>query len=249
MCWRITIKTLMILTINFFLVNLVQGQSVKTEHQIKFENWNDKSKYIILSAPATVISNTTYTLPQSDGTDGQVLKTDGAGALSWTTTSAIPVGSMMMWPAATPPSGWLICNGQAVGRDTCSVLYTLISTTYGSGDGSTTFNLPDLRSRFPLGVSGSHALASNGGEETHQLDTTEIPGHNHLLISSTSIADQNVPSATRYLATASPSTEKIYRAATTNYLNLNPGSISTTGSGAPHNNMPPYITINFIIKY
>lgn len=249
MCRKITIKTLIILTINFFLVNFVQGQSLKTEHQIKFENWNDKSKYIILSAPATVISNTSYTLPPEDGTSGQVLKTDGSGALSWTTASAIPVGSIMMWPTATPPSGWLICNGQAVGRDTCSILYTLISTTYGSGDGATTFNLPDLRSRFPLGVSGSHALASVGGEETHKLDTSEIPSHNHLLIASTSTADQNIPSNSRYLAAASPATEKIYKTATTNFLNLNTASISTAGSGAPHNNMPPYITINYIIKY
>jgi microcystin-dependent protein len=65
---------------------------------------------------------------------------------------AIPVGTIMMWAGSTAPTGWLLCNGAAVSRTTYSDLFAVISTTYGTGNGSTTFNVPDLQRRFPLGA-------------------------------------------------------------------------------------------------
>ena len=79
---------------------------------------------------------------------------------------AIEVGTILPWSNSTLPSGYLNCDGAAVSRSTYSALFAIISTDYGAGNGSSTFNLPDLRDKVPLGVSSSKAVASTGGAET-----------------------------------------------------------------------------------
>lgn len=79
---------------------------------------------------------------------------------------AIEVGTILPWSNSTLPSGYLNCDGTAVSRSTYSALFAIISTDYGVGDGSSTFNLPDLQDKVPLGVSGTKAVASTGGAET-----------------------------------------------------------------------------------
>jgi microcystin-dependent protein len=136
---------------------------------------------------------------------------------------------MKIWPTATPPTGWLLCDGSAISRTTYAALFALIGTTYGVGNGSTTFNIPDFRGRFPLGVSGSHALASTGGAETHTLTEGELPSHTHTYEKYSTLVQswsETIPDGTG--ATAS-------------------GSTGSAGSGQAHNNMPPFLTINFII--
>lgn len=85
--------------------------------------------------------------------------------------SPIPVGSISLFAGSTAPSGWLLCNGQAVSRTTYSALFAVTSTTYGSGNGSSTFNVPNLSNRFPVGVGGSWAstLAGTGGSSAAVL--------------------------------------------------------------------------------
>jgi len=120
---------------------------------------------------------------------------DGTGSFSNPSTSSLPTGSITAYggsPVTGAPGGWLMCDGSAVSRTTYSALFTVAGTAYGAGDGSTTFNLPDLRSRFPLGSSswnGSAYVSSGslmtrqpgqtGGEENHVLVTAELPAHNH----------------------------------------------------------------------
>lgn len=85
----------------------------------------------------------------------------------------MPVGSMILWPSNTPPRGSILCQGQAISRTTYSELYAVIGTTYGSGDGSSTFNLPDFRERMPIGKATSGArgtLGNSGGAMDHQHD-------------------------------------------------------------------------------
>ena len=89
------------------------------------------------------------------------------------------VGSIVPYPGSVLPEGFLVCDGSAVSRDDYSDLFEIIGTTYGSGDGSTTFNLPNLSGRVALGSSSNYALASAGGEETHTLVDEELAEHSH----------------------------------------------------------------------
>jgi microcystin-dependent protein len=106
-------------------------------------------------------------------------------ANSLTAALTIPPGMMMQYAGAAAPTGWVLCNGAAISRATFAALFAIIGTTYGVGDGSTTFNLPDLRSRVPMGAGtgtglSARALAAVGGAETHLLTVGELVGHNHL---------------------------------------------------------------------
>lgn len=89
------------------------------------------------------------------------------------------VGEIIAYPSTDIPDGFLKCDGSAISRTDYADLFTVIGTSYGNGDGSTTFNLPDLVGKVPISVSNSHALGTSGGEETVILDTTEIPSHLH----------------------------------------------------------------------
>ena len=90
-------------------------------------------------------------------------------------------GSIYMFAGSTAPAGFLMCDGSAVSRTSYSVLFALIGTTYGVGDGNTTFNLPDLSGRVPIGVSSTHAIGTTGGEEEHVLLEAELPTHDHTV--------------------------------------------------------------------
>lgn len=167
----------------------------------------------------------------------------------------IPTGAVVPYAGSSAPEGYFLCNGQAVNRTTYSDLFNIIGTTYGVGDGSTTFNVPDLRSRFPLCAGAgagltARALATTGGEETHQLTVPEMPshthgvtdpGHNHTYVNNvndagvTGVATTDVADDTDIGATTGSSTTGI--------------SINSTGGDQPHNNMPPFFVLNFIIKH
>lgn len=116
--------------------------------------------------PGSVSSSFSLTLPTDAGTNGQVLQTDGAGALTWITpaSASAPAGVIITFAGATCPSGYLAADGSAVSRTTYATLYTALGQTsspWGQGDGSTTFNLPDLRNRFLRGTGTNND--SNGG--------------------------------------------------------------------------------------
>ena len=90
-----------------------------------------------------------------------------------------PAGIVMPFAGSVAPNGWLLCDGSAVSRSEYADLFTAIGTTYGAGDGSTTFNVPDLAGRVVIGVSDNHALGSTGGEASHTLTESELPAHVH----------------------------------------------------------------------
>lgn len=119
----------------------------------------------------------------------------------------VPVGSMTAYAGTIAPAGWLLCDGTAVSRSLYADLFSVISTTFGSGDGSTTFNLPDLRGRVPVGLdnlggvdagrlSVANTLGGSGGAETHTLTTGEIPSHTHANTATVSSDSAGTPSGT-----------------------------------------------------
>jgi phage-related tail fiber protein len=138
----------------------------------------DSSNYVALQAPATVATDLTLTLPATDGSSGQALTTNGSGALAFATIGGVPTGAVFYFAASTAPTGFLKANGAAVSRTTYAALFAVIDITYGVGDGSTTFNLPDLRGEFirgwddGRGVDASRAFGSAQGYATAKPQTT-----------------------------------------------------------------------------
>ena len=90
-----------------------------------------------------------------------------------------PAGIIMPFAGTVAPEGYLFCDGSAVSRTTYATLFDVIGTTFGAGDGSSTFNVPDLSGRVPLGVSSTHLLGTTGGSETVTLTEQELPAHVH----------------------------------------------------------------------
>src|SRR5690606_10883022 len=97
--------------------------------------------------------------------------------------AAIPTGAIMPYAGAAEPAGWLFCDGRAVSRTTYAALFAVIGTTYGAGDGSTTFNLPNLKGRVPVGLDTGQAefdsLGETGAAKTHTFSVSELPSHTH----------------------------------------------------------------------
>lgn len=110
-----------------------------------------------------------------------------------------PVGSVLPYAGASAPTGWLICNGQAVSRSVYSDLYAVCGTTYGVGNGTTTFNVPDLRDRLPMGAGTSYPRGDTDTGQT-TLTTSHLPGHTHTLssgsVSSAGSHDHNISGST-----------------------------------------------------
>lgn len=108
-----------------------------------------------------------------------------AGTTYWyeVAGAAMPVGAVVPYAGATAPAGWLLCDGAAVSRTTYANLFAVIGTAFGPGDGATTFNVPDLRDRVPLGASATKARGSVGGSDT--IDVAQLPPHSHDLGSHT----------------------------------------------------------------
>jgi microcystin-dependent protein len=176
---------------------------------------------------------------------------DGARINLGLGTFLVPTGSVIMWPSNTIPSDWKLCNGAAISRITYGTLFSLLGITFGAGDGSTTFNLPDYRNKMPYGADAVVVGATGGSADaivvshTHTATSTVTdPGHIHAVTSyynGSSIANQ----ASSYANQNSASNFNTQSAVTGITVAT---SNTTTGVSGTNANLPPYLGINFIIK-
>ena len=180
------------------------------------------------------------------GTTGQVLvkKSDNDNDVEWQTGGSggasgdtLPIGAIIPYTSDTIPTNWLLCDGSEISRTEYSDLFNVIGTTYGKGDGFTTFNLPDYTDRVPVGKDENdtdfNTLGKTGGEKTHTLTIQEMPSHSHTLNTG----------ATAMVSGGSNDMAQTGGTRTYDYLRM-----GSTGGSQPHNIVQPYITQNYIIK-
>ena len=216
-------------------------------------------KIIFRTAPAGTtgtVANTMRTVMEV-GSNGIVSAPIGMEVAGVDVSTLAPVGSIISFAGSSAPTGWLLCFGQPVSRATYAALFAVVGTTYGAGDGSTTFNLPDLRGRAVAGkddmggsaanrltgtsggVSGS-VLGASGGSQQHTLVIAEMPAHFHV----DGYAQGSSTLGGRYGSTISSSVSDMsFSGSGTASPNT-----STVGGGGAHNNVQPTFILNYIIR-
>ena len=155
------------------------------------------------------------------------------------------VGEIRMFAGNFAPAGWMFCEGQLLPISENETLFQLIGTTYG-GDGQSTFALPDLRGRIPIHQGNGFILAETGGAESIILTTNQIPAHNHAILGNSASGSGTSPSGAVLARNASVDG---YSSDTSGGLSaLNAGVILPTGGSQPHENMAPFLCVDFIIS-
>lgn len=147
--------------------------------------------------------------------------------------SPVPVGAVNSVSQAATPSGWLACDGSAVSRTGFATLFAVIGTTFGVGDGSSTFNVPDLRGQTPIGDGTGVGLTARSvgqslGEEQHQLSVAELASHTHTVVNTTTGTAGSAAGALQGLGGG--------------------GTSGPQGGNGFHNNMQPSLVLNWVIK-
>lgn len=155
------------------------------------------------------------------------------------------VGEIRMFAGNFAPVGWAFCQGQILPISENDVLFTLIGTTYG-GDGQNTFALPNLASRVPVHVGPGFAQGQSGGTESVTLTVSQIPAHSH------------VPQCSNLAGTAASPANDVWAVSGSNLyadntngppsVNMDPAALGSSGGSQPHDNMVPFLCINFIIS-
>lgn len=197
--------------------------------------------------------------------------TINVGTINATGGGVAPTGSLTMWAGAvaSPPTGWLACNGANVSRTTYSALFAVIGTSYGVGDNSTTFGLPNLLNRFPVGAGDTYAIAATGGSAN-----AIVVSHNHTATSTSTVTDPGhlhtqglvLPSGVwdggnSYFGNGTNNfsggggsnigiggTPYGTNSATTGISVATSTTVASSGSSGTNANLPPYIAVGYIIK-
>jgi microcystin-dependent protein len=163
------------------------------------------------------------------------------------------VGQITIFAGQYAPVGYVFCNGQSLSINEYQMLYALIGTTYG-GDGVSTFNVPDLRGRVPVGMgiatgggAINWAVGTSRGTETVTLTTAQMPAHSHTLQAVNQPANSTAPINNLLAADVGGSDDFSYATSTTAIKPLLLSAVSTMGGDVPHDNLAPYMALNYII--
>ena len=152
------------------------------------------------------------------------------------------IGEIRMVGFNFAPNGWAMCNGALMAISQNEALFNLIGTTYG-GDGQQTFALPNLQGRIPYHAGNGMVWGQLSGSESVTLISSQMPAHSHSLAANSGIGSQASPAGAVYAA--SPLEEFSSGAGG---LSMDPRAISSSGNNEPHDNLPPYLVITFVIS-
>ena len=152
------------------------------------------------------------------------------------------IGEIRIFGGNFAPVGWLLCQGQLLPISQYDVLFNLIGTTYG-GDGQNTFALPNLSSRLPYHQGTGYVIGQTGGAEQVTLTQQQVPVHTHTANANTPNGSQPGPAGNVWGA----GTLSSYTASQAANATMNPSALSPAGESQPHDNMPPFLCLNFII--
>jgi microcystin-dependent protein len=160
-------------------------------------------------------------------------------------------GEVKMWATGTAPTGYLMCDGSVISRTTYANLFAVIGTTFGSGDGSTTFKLPSFQNRMPIGAGSTYSANTTGGSadaivpsHSHTFSGDALPAHNHTIPYGTGFFGGGGSNGIE-----AGSSRPSYPLGNSSVSGGTPsGTISTAGVSATNANLPPYIGIHFIIR-
>lgn len=222
------------------------------------------SGQVTISPPAVAGTNT-LSIPAATGTalvSSTAISTAITGTPSsstylrgdgtWSAVTSIPSAAVMPYAGSSAPTGWLLCDGSAQSRTTYAALFAVVGTTYGSGDGSTTFNLPDLRGRVVAGVDNMGGTAANrltsggsgitgttlgaaGGSETFTVTTSQMPSHSHNLTPAKMQSSGSFWTTTNANSGIKPVDDQTLTS-------------TNTGGGGASNVTQPTMVLNYIIK-
>lgn len=212
----------------------------------------------------------------ANGTAGQLLQANGGTAApSWVASPGVPTGSLFPYAGSSAPTGYLLCDGAAVSRSTYATLFGVLSTTYGSGDGSTTFNLPDLRGRLPLGAGTGVGLNASGTGKPSGTNQTARTAGQWLGNETVTLTTSNIPQMTT--GNMSQNSSHNHGSGATGFWVYNSAGAGTIAGGSTYNasaggssvtastsvehthtvgtasptattNIPPSVVVNYIIK-
>lgn len=177
--------------------------------------------------------------PEKESTIFWIEPEDMGESSSIVPVDMIDVGTIVPYSGSEAPKNWLICDGRAVSRATYIELFNVVGTTYGAGDGSTTFNLPNLKGKVPVGQDVNdtefNEIGKTGGEKKHTLTVDEMPNHTHNIYGALTGENKSITNTGNDWGLT---TKDWFKDMATN-----------TGGDQPHNNLQPYIVVNYIIKY
>ena len=225
-------------------MNLIKqvGNQILTTMGVYTDNWSSSATYNVDETAIydnrifkNLTGTNTATTPDQDTTNWEetTLASMSGGGGGGVTGDTLPIGSIVPYGSTTAPTNWLVCDGSAVSRTTYADLFAVIGTSFGAGNGSTTFNLPNLKGKVPVGYNSSETefdtMGETGGEKTHTLTTDEIPSSVGLL----NKIDNTYPGAVL---------------SATSGWKYNANREINASYGQPHNNLQPYQTVNYIIK-
>jgi microcystin-dependent protein len=218
---------------------------------------------LTLEPPPAMGSDYTIVLPSLPASDAPLI-IDSSGNITARTAlfpAFSPTGSVTMYAAASAPPGWLICDGSAVSRTVYAALFSVIGVLWGPGDGSTTFNIPDMSGRVPGGTGGTlGGLTTQGGVDSISLSSANLPQHTHSgttgtesVLHSHTIATTNFAGngGNQKVASSSGNTGDLTPGVTSAQNVLHTHNFTTDGgpgSRDPFSLLQPYTVINFIIK-